>query len=413
MRKPWLACLSLLLACGKTENPRDKTSDAAASTSAVSATSTELIAVQVDRTTFEETRLGKLGFESKPPFKATVIDGDEPLRRIVAEMNALDHVMSAGLIASPPQRVERSSDEFFRIMRYGWLKKSHGIALRLPAKGTPPPRRYELVTVDGKKNVPLATVAIDDVHYLKVVAGPSNQRDRVGALLGELNERSGESVRTAPPPGERGSYGRSIERGTPQFFSITRDKLLQQGALLVPEGRRRPDELTVEGRAGRRGGTPARYWLSVHVPGTFTVVPPAAEEHIHLSGPQGGPLGVRVVAYRDVAYDAASLNAFVLKRYGTADGFSAGSVAEVELAARPLLAMTFQTGRAVARAAHLVALWPVVHHLHAEDAPTRQGIAIELTASGGDPAPSALQILAQPDLATVVDSLYVDHDGAL
>ena len=73
---------------------------------------------------------------------------------------------------------------------------------------------------------------------------------------------------------------------------------------------------------------------------------------------------------------------------------------------------TFQTGAGAARTAHLVALWPVVHRLHAEDDPTRKGVAIELSGPGGEPAPSAPQILAQPDLATVADSLYVDHDGA-
>lgn len=369
------------------------------------ATSFERVAVRLDKATFEEKRLGTVRFDEKPPFLATVVEGDDALRALVKEMNALDHVMSAGVLG-PPQRIVRSEDQFFRIMQFGWLRDTHGVDLRIAGKQGAPVRRLEVMALDDGKNVHLGTVEMNDVHYLAIVAGPTDQRARLHKLLKEMNDRTAESVDVPPPNGQRGKWGRSVERGTAAFLPMLRDRLYKGGALLVPEGRKRPEELKVEGRASRYGGR----WLSVHVPGGFTVVPPEKEVELHLAGPPGGPLSFRVLRYDNVKYDGASLKAYVQGLHGKAPAFAEGEVGEVEIASRKLLALPFRTGEGPATAFHLIALWPAAYQLSGGDKIRDEGVAIELTRRGSDAKPTIEAVMNHDDFVTLSDSLFVDLD---
>jgi hypothetical protein len=363
--------------------------------------------VRVDPTTFAATPLGRVRFEGAPPYRAEVVDGGEPLRALVAEMNALDHVMSAGL-AMPPQRVERSSRDFPRIMQNGWLKTQHHVELRLPPSELRPARRMDVWGVRDGRAALLGTVDVDTMDYLTVVAGPAEGRAALGKLVAERNQRAGESVDIPPPDGRRGKWGRMIGRGAPLHFAMMRDELLRSGTLLVPSGRQLPDTVTVEGPLSRFGD---RRWLSVYVPAGLTVVPPTAGEHVHLEGPPGGPLAFRALAYANVSHDAAALRAHVQSTYGALPGFTDGEAGELEVGGRKLLAQTFRAGAGPGAAARLVALRPIVRHLHEEDETTDGGVALELTIGAGAGTPKVANFAAHPTLGLVLDSLFVDLES--
>ncbi len=365
----------------------------------------ERAVVRVDPVTFEETRLGAIRVESKPPFRAEALTKEAKLVALVDEMNALDHVMSAGLTTSPPQRVERSSDEFFRIMQYGWLAKTHAVELRLPSAAGAPPSRFDVVVEESGEPLVLGSVTVDDMSYLAIVAGPTEHRARLGKLVKELNGRTGESVRVPPPSGKRGSYGRGIARGTPGHWPMLRDELYESGAILVPSGTKTPEAVRIEGARSQHGS----WWLSVQVPGGLTVVPAADDTLVQLSGPPGGPLGFRVLRYRDVKYDAASLEKYVASLHGSRADYVAGKVTEVEIAGRKLLALPFRTGDGPSASQRLVVLWPAVYHLRKADEQREVGVAIELTARGDGP-PDAKRPLEHDTLAWVLASLFVDLD---
>lgn len=363
--------------------------------------------VRVDPTRFEVSRLGRVRFEGGPPYRAEVVDGGDALRALVAEMNALDHVMSAG-VTMPPQRVERSSTDFFRIMQHGWLKTTHHVELRLPAKALRPARRMEVWSTREGRAARLGTVDVDAMDYLDVVAGPDEQRAALGKLVAERNKRAGESVDIPPPDGKRGKWGRRIARGTPLHFAMMRDELVRAGALLVPEGRKVPESFTVEGPLSRFG---SNRWLSVHVTGGLTVVPPGAGELVHLAGPPGGPLTFRALSYDAVRHDAASLRAHVQKKYGALPDFAEGEAGELEIAGRKLLAQTFRSRTGPAGSAHLVALWPHIRNYHEQDETTDGGVALELTIGAGAGAPKVADFAAHLTLGPILDSLYVDLDA--
>jgi hypothetical protein len=154
----------MLVAC----NPGDKAAAPVASGAPAPLASAPIPAKQArvfdvvrgDDATFEETTLGKVRFEKDPPFRAQLIDGTAELPKLVAEMNALDHVMSAGGMGKPGRRIERNEQQFFRIMRRGWLEKTHHVRLRMPANGGAPPVRWEMMALDSGKNVHLGTVTV-------------------------------------------------------------------------------------------------------------------------------------------------------------------------------------------------------------------------------------------------------------
>ncbi|NUP07550.1 MAG: hypothetical protein HOW73_15995 [Polyangiaceae bacterium] len=364
--------------------------------------------MRVDPTTFEATQLGTIRFDAKPPFRGMVTSGDAALRDIVKEMNALDHVMSAG-VAGRPQRVERTDDQFLRIMQLGWLADTHHVELHLPGKAGAPVRRYDVVTLDAGKNVLLGTVAINDVHYLAIVDGPAEQRERLWKVVKEVNGRTVESVDVPHPNGKSRKWGRVVERGTSAFLPMLRDRLYREGALLIPEGRKRPDELHVQGPFARTGVT---RWLSAEVPGGFIVVPPADDVVFHLAGPPGGALGFRVLRYDEVSPEPSALKEYVRKLHGKAPAFTEGDVGEVEIASRKLLALPFRTGEGHARSAHLIALWPDIEPSSTGDKPRHEGVAIELTTGGQDEKPSIEAAMKNDRIVTVVDSLFIDLDAA-
>jgi hypothetical protein len=367
----------------------------------------ERAVVRVDPATFEEIQLGAIRIETKPPFRAQALTKEPKLIALVEEMNALDHVMSAGLSTSPPARIERSSDEFFRIMQHGWLATTHAVELRLPSAADTPARRFDVVVEDGGKPLVLGTVAVNDMSYLAIVAGPTEHRTRLGKLVKGLNARTGESVDVPPPQGKRGRYGRGIARGTPAHWPMLRDELYESGSILVPTGTKLPEAVRVEGARSRHGS----WWLSVQVPGGLTVVPPADDALVQLSGPPGGPLGFRVLRYRDVKYDAASLEKYVASLHGSRADYVAGKVTEVEIASRKLLALPFRTGDGPSASQRLVVLWPAVYHLREGDRQREAGIAIELTARGDGP-PDPKRPLEHETLAWVLTSLFVDLERA-
>ncbi len=360
-------------------------------------------AVRVDPITFEETRLGVLRVDGKPPFRAEAVGKDPRLATLVEQMNAVDHVMSAGLSTSPPQRVERSSDEFFRIMQYGWLAKTHFVELRLPGKAGAARRRFDAVVEDGGKPLVLGRVEVDDMSYLSIASGPSEHRARLGKILRELNGRVGESVDIPPPAGERGKHGRAIPRGSAEHWPMLRDELYDLGAILVPEGRKHPEAVRVDGARSHHGSR----WLSVHAPTSLMAVPTSGDAVLELAGPPGGPLGFRASMYRGLKHDAAALEAHVASRYGKAAGYVAAKAAEVDVASRRLLAVPFRTGDGPATAQRLLVLWPAVYHLRDGEAPRDLGVALELTASGAG-APDPKWTLEHPTLAWLLDSLFVD-----
>src|SRR5689334_354827 len=103
----------------------------------------DLVAVRIDKTTFQETRLGTIRFDANPPFNAKVVEGNA-LLPIVRDMNALDHVDSYG-----GSHIKRDENQYFRIMRFGWLKDTYGIRLRKPGK-TKTTRKLDVIAfADG------------------------------------------------------------------------------------------------------------------------------------------------------------------------------------------------------------------------------------------------------------------------
>lgn len=364
-------------------------------------------AVRVDPTSFESTSLGRLSIAGAPPYLAEVVEGGDELRAIVAAMNGLDHVMSAG-VTMPPQRIERTSTDFARIMEHGWLKTTHHVELRLPAEAPRPARRFDVWSARDGKATQIGQIEVDAMDYLRIVGGPADERARLGRVLAERNARGGESVDIPPPEGKEGKWGRLIARGTPLHFAMMRDSLLQAGLVLAPEGRAVPATYSLEGPIGRFAD---RRWLSAHVPPALRVVPPGNGVHLHLEGPPGGPLSFRALAYGGVKHDAASLRGHVLRNHGNAPGFAEGEAGEIELAGRKLLALAFREGQGPSAAARLVALWPDWLHLSDGDERRDRGVALELTIAAGEGPPKLADFAAHPTLGPLMDSLYVDLDA--
>jgi hypothetical protein len=338
----------------------------------------------------DEQRLGSVSIDDAPPFRATVIDGGtgDSLRTLVDAMNALDHVMSAGLGDGPGTRIERADPQFFRIMRHGWLADTHGAALRSSPPAQRAARRYSAVRVRaGEPASPIADVEVDGAGYLRVLSGTAPP------WLVERNRLESESVDVAPPAGERGSWSAAVPRGTPMFEALQRSALLEVGVVMLPVGTPTPIGLQPVDRSG----------LSAWVPGSL-FIQPAGALLLELSGPPGGPLGMRVERYSGLAHEAGALTAWVAGAHGAEASFEAGSTAEIDVGGRPSLAATWRTGGGPARADHLTVLWPDAHGPSAAD----HGVRIELEVSGRDGPIDAAAIAAHPDLAVVLASLRAD-----
>lgn len=419
MRQVSAVIVLALLACSPDPAPAPAGSGAATASASTAAPELRDV-VRIDPTSFESTPLGRLRIASEPPYLAELVEGGDELRALVAAMNGLDHVMSAG-VGMPPQRVERSSTDFARIMEHGWLKKTHHVELRLTAQAPRPARRFDVWGAHDGKSTLFGQVEVDAMDYLRIVGGHDEYRATLGKIVAERNVRSGESVDIPPPDGKEGKWGRLIARGTPFHFAMMRDQLLRAGLVLAPEGRQVPATYSLEGPIGRYAD---RRWLSAHVPGELRVVPPGNGVHLHLEGPPGGPLGFRALAYGGVKYDLESLRAHVRRSYGRSAGFVAGDArgvepagvvegeaGEIELAGRKLLALAFREGGGRFGAARLVALWPDLRHLSKADEYTDRGVALELTIAAGEGPPKLADFAAHPTLGPLCDSLYVDLDA--
>ncbi len=357
--------------------------------------------VRVDPETFEEEHLGRAFFDASPPYLAKVLDGDLEMLVLVDAMNDLPHAVAAGGKVIP-----RTDKSFLRIMKNTWLRNERGVTLREPTAATSPPARFQLAKWDGGAYQTLGTVELDDKHYLRVVGGPRPSRAALGAVTTKANAKSF-TVDIPPPDGKRGRWGRRVDRGTPEHLTMLRDHLLERGHVLVAGGTTLAPASAVETREGKRGP-----WLSVHVPRGYSSAAATPEVPMHLSSPPGGPAGVRILRYNaGVEYDAASLEAYVTAREGKRPGFATGTVGEIEIATRRLLGMTFQTGTSLARADHLLVLWPRRNSL---GTPRDTGFAVEVTVGAAEGAPIAepAQILEHPPIATIARSLFIDPNSA-
>jgi hypothetical protein len=84
---------------------------------------------------------------------------------------------------------------------------------------------------------------------------------------------------------------------------------------------------------------------------------PDKNRYLLLSGPPGGPLGVRVDAYSGTAATAEGLAQLAQQRYAD-DSLEKGAFADVQLAGGKRAAYSCATGTSQARAVHVLALFP-------------------------------------------------------
>ena len=375
------------------------------------ATETEWTAVRVDPKTYQETTLGVIAFSKQPPFKARVVTGDEALKKIVHETNALDHVMSSGL-SGPGTRIPRDEEQFFRIMRGNWLEKANGIVLEVRPETQATARRFRAFYSNGGKSVELGVVAMKPSHYLEIVESKEGEAEHLFKALSEVDDSDGLSVDIPPPSGaQRGSYGRGVARGTPLFFTMMRDKLLhREHVVLIDEARSRPAELHRVRLMG--SGRAHLLWLEVDIDKTLSPAGTlAAGEQVRYEAP-GGQLAFVVERYQDAAYTPAALGELVSKRFGALPAFKAGPIKPVPVAGRELLTMAFRTGTGDSATDHAVAFWPRIYFTEKSDEHGEKGILIHVSAPARGESPDAQTALGHAVIVPSIDSLYIDTEWA-
>jgi hypothetical protein len=127
---------------------------------------------------------------------------------------------------------------------------------------------------------------------------------------------------------------------------------------------------------------------------------PADGKFVTLSGPPGGPLGLEIEAYKGVTADAAGLEKLVAKRF---EGRSPvkGAFGEVSLSGGTCAAMSWATDSSMARAAHLVALFP-------SKAGASEGVLLDFwMEAGSDPVPAPAEFLKAATYGDVLRSVRV------
>lgn len=404
-----LALLTGPLGCSSCDSADGATSSSTAS--APSAGETEWTAVRVDPRTYQETTLGVIVFSDKPPFNARVVMGDDALKATVDEMNALDHVMSSGL-GGPGTRIVRTEEQFFRIMRGNWLDKDKGIVLEVRPRTLATARRFRAFYNKKGKNIELGVVAMKPSHYLQIVASKEGEGEHLFKALREVDSSEGFSLDIPPPSGSpRGSYGRSVERGTPLFFAMMRDELLhRENVVLIDEAHSRPAELHRVELMG--SGRSLLNWLEVDIDKTLSPAGTlAASEKVRYEAPDS-KLAFVVERYEDVAYTPAALGQLVNKRFGALPAFKAGPLKPVPVAGRELLTMAFRAGTGDSAADHAIVFWPRTYFTEKTEEHGDKGVSIHVSAPARGESPDAQTALGHEVIVRSIDSLYINTERA-
>lgn len=345
-------------------------------------------------------RRGTVRFEGGPPWKAEAVDGD--VGGLVERMNALDHVLASSLSGERP-RIARTEDQFFRILRYGWLAEEAHVVLRVPRSGAGT-TSWTAYLARGDAWTPLASVSLDDRHYATIVEGKGDVSVLQRAVA-SLNGRDAGSMDIAPPPGERGSWGRGVPRGSIEHLDLLRADLAGQDLVLVASdvGIGEPVQwLTLSTASAPRLG-----WIGV--PASLSGSTPGSPIVRSFSGPPGGPLGVVVRTYEGAAPTDAGIAAQVAAHYGSDDTYAPGVPVDVAVGGRTLRGLTFRTGRENARADHLLVAWPTLERQTGET-PSDEGVSIEVYASGRGDAVDLPALLATPAARIALATLTVHPD---
>lgn len=406
------ALLTTPLGCPDRDNAGGAPSASASSMAPASpAEETEWTAVRVDPRTYQETTLGVIAFGNKPPFNARVVAGDDPLKTIVDEMNALDHVMSTGL-RGPGTRIARTEEQYFRIMRGTWLDDVKKIVLEVRPTTLATARRFRAFYSKRGKSAELGVVAMKPSHYLQIIESKEGEGEHLFKALREVNRSEGLSVDIPPPSGARhGSYGRGVQRGTPLFFTMMRDKLLQrENVVLIEEAQSRPAELHRVELMG--SGRSLLNWLEVDIDKTLSPASTlAAGEQVRYEAP-GSQLAFVVERYQGVAYTPAALGELVSKRFGALPAFKAGPLEPVPVAGRELLTMAFRTGTGGSATDHAIAFWPRIYFTAKTEEPAEYGVSIHVSAPARGESPDAQTALGHAAIVPSMDSLYIDTEWA-
>jgi hypothetical protein len=403
--------LTAPLGCPNRDTAGGAPSATASSTAPAStAGETEWTAVRVDPKTYQETTLGVIAFSDKPPFNARFVSGDEAMKKIVDETNARDHVMSTGL-SGPGTRVARDEEQYFRIMRGNWLEKVHGILLEVRPKTLAPARRFRAFYSKNGKSVELGVVAMKPSHYLQIIESKEGEAEHLFKALNEVDRSDGFSVDIPPPEGAReGKYGRGVERGTPLFFALMRDKLLHRAnVVLSDEARSRPAELHHEVRTG--AGLAQLHWLEVDIDKTLSPADKLAPgEQLRYEAP-AARLALIVEKY-GAEYTPAALGQIVSNRFGSLPDFKAGPLERVPVAGRELLTAAFRTGTGDSATDHAVVFWPRTYFTAKSEEHGNSGVLIHVTAPARGESPDAQTALGHEVIARSMDSLYIDTEWA-
>ncbi len=152
--------------------------------------------------------------------------------------------------------------------------------------------------------------------------------------------------------------------------------------------------------AAKNGLPPAAITVEPGKTGMTARAFPEKNRYLMLSGPPGGPLGMKIDAYSGTSADAAGLEKLLKARFGE-DSPEKGSFGQVELGGAPRAAMSCASGTSQARAAHLVTLFPVA-------AGADRGVLVDFWVGSrqtGVPAPAAF--LGMPTWGDVLRSLRI------
>lgn len=130
---------------------------------------------------------------------------------------------------------------------------------------------------------------------------------------------------------------------------------------------------------------------------------PEQGRYLQLSGPPGGPLGLKIDECAGTSGTAASLGALAKKRFA-GDPLELGAFEEITLAGARRAALSCTTGASQARAAHLLVLFPAAPGAD-------RGVLLDAwigARAPGVPAPSAVVKLAP--LADVLGTLAIHFE---
>lgn len=373
------------------------------------AAETEWTVVRRDATTYVETELGVIAFANRPPFVARFVSGDAGLKTLVAETNALDHVMSTGL-SGPGSKILRSEDQYFRIMRGNWLDKQKGVVLQVRPKVAAPSRRFRVYLSKNGKNDELGRVVLNPSHYLQIVESKPGEATHLFKILREVNDHDAMSVDIPPPAGaRRGSYGRGVERGSPLFFTLLRDKLLdREDVILCDDARSRKALMHHVVYTG--AGSAQIPWLKVEIDKSLNPVPARGTAFELHYADSSGQIAFIIGRYGGVKYTPAAMSDWVTKRFAAEPGFSARPPQLVQVAGRQLLTVALRTGQGNTATDHAIVMWPHSYFTEKENVMLERGFLIEVNTPARGATPDAATIFAHELIAPSLDSLYLNPE---